>query len=104
MSTKSQITADDIQGMVRHWLSTPVGSYLGSDYGNDIKSFLQSPMAAGADRALISKLYADVPLLSALPSDAISIFYQDELPDKRNLIVSVSGVDLVSDGRVVIGS
>lgn len=98
MSIKPQITPQDIQGMVSHWLSTPAGSYLGSDYGNDIKSFLQAPEAAGFFQSFLAKMRADLPILSALPSDAISIYYQDVQPDKRLLVVDIAGALLSSDG------
>jgi len=41
MSQTAQITPDDIVGMVRHWLSTPVEAYLGSGYGSDVRALLQ---------------------------------------------------------------
>jgi len=96
--TKSQITAEDIQGMINHWLSTPVGSYLGSDYGSDIKSYLQAPLAAGMSQSFIAKMQQDIPLIKVLPSGVINIYVQDVQPDKRNLIIEVAGKVFVSDG------
>lgn len=101
MSTKPLITASDIQNMIAHWLGTPVGSYLGSDYGNDIKALLQNPASAGLEQALIAKMRVDVPIIDALPSGAISFYWQDVEPDKRFLVVDVSGSILVSDGQAV---
>ncbi|NDI85088.1 hypothetical protein [Undibacterium crateris] len=103
-SSKPIITAVDIQGMVRHWLATPVGSYLGSDYGNDVKSFLQYPESAGMSQSLIAKMRQDIPVLSALPNGAINIYYQDIEPDKRLLIVDIAGSMISSDGvSVTVG-
>ena len=35
------ITGTEISEMVEHWLRTPAGSYLGSDYGNNAKDLLK---------------------------------------------------------------
>lgn len=101
MSIKPLITGSDIQQMIAHWLATPVGTYLGSDYGNDIRALLQNPQAAGLEQALMSKMRADVPIISALPSGAIQFYWQDVAPDKRFLVIDVSGSTLISDGQTV---
>ena len=44
MSTESKITAREMGDMIEHWLKTPVGAYLGSDYGSDKLSLLQIPL------------------------------------------------------------
>lgn len=46
MSTESKITAREMGDMIEHWLKTPVGAYLGSDYGSDKLSLLQIPLTA----------------------------------------------------------
>ncbi len=50
------ITGNEIQGMVGHWLKTPVNGYLGSDYGQDVKALLQQPQTDGAPDAFLQKL------------------------------------------------
>jgi len=85
------ITGNDIQHMVRHWLNTPVGAYLGSDYGQDVKSLLQRPHADGAANAFLAKMRADVPVLDALPTGSLNLYGQPVAPDRLNLVVEVAG-------------
>jgi len=85
------ITGNDIQHMVRHWLNTPVGAYLGSDYGQDVKSLLQRPHADGAANAFLSKMRDDVPVLAALPAGSLNLYGQSVAPDRLNLLVEIAG-------------
>ena len=66
MSTESKITAREMGDMIEHWLKTPVGAYLGSDYGSDKLSLLQIPLTdtTAADE-FVRKLSEDVPLVGA---------------------------------------
>ncbi|MDR0996655.1 MAG: hypothetical protein LBL69_03210 [Zoogloeaceae bacterium] len=83
--------ANDIQNMVQHWLGTPVGGYLGSDYGQDVKSLLQRPHADGAPDAFLRKLRADVPVLDALPAGSLNLFGLPRPPDRLDLVIEVAG-------------
>ncbi len=94
----AEITGNDIQAMVTHWLKTPVNGYLGSDYGSDIKALLQNPQTAGLADAFIDKARHDVPVISLLPSGAVNLYYRDQGPDNRELIVDVAGVDISVGG------
>ncbi|MCM1128931.1 MAG: hypothetical protein NC211_03510 [Alistipes senegalensis] len=85
------ITGNDTQNMVRHWLNTPVGSYLGSDYGQDVKSLLQRPHADGAADAFLAKMREDVPVLQALPAGALNLYGITSLPDRLDLVIEVAG-------------
>ncbi len=85
------ITGKDIQEMVRHWLDTPVSGYLGSDYGQDIKSLLQLAQSDGAPEALLEKLRLDVPVLQALPSGAVNLYSVQTPPDRLDLVIEVAG-------------
>ncbi len=85
------ITGKDIQEMVRHWLDTPVGGYLGSDYGQDIKSLLQLAQSDGAPEAFLQKMRADIPALQALPTGSLNLYGVPSLPDRLDLIVEVAG-------------
>jgi hypothetical protein len=85
------ITGHDIQGMARHWLNTPVGSYLGSDYGQDAKSLLQLPQSDGAPEAFLQKMREDVPALQALPAGSVNLYGVPTPPDRLDLIVEVAG-------------
>jgi hypothetical protein len=85
------ITANDVQGMVRHWLNTPVGGYLGSDYGQDTKSLLQRPHADGMYDSFLSKMQSDIPVLQALPPGSVNLYGIPSLPDRLDLVVDVAG-------------
>ena len=68
------VTGEDIALMIDHWLHTPTGSYLGSNYGHDIASLLQRPSSEGAADDFLAKLRADVPVVTALPDGALSLY------------------------------
>lgn len=100
MSQTAQITPDDIVGMVRHWLSTPVEGYLGSGYGSDVRALLQRPQndtAALAD--FVAKMRRDLPVLSVLPESAVSVSLQARGIDGLELRVDVAGSLIVIGGR-----
>ena len=77
--------------MVRHWLNTPVGSYLGSDYGNDAKSLLQRPLSEGVADAFLAKMRQDLPVLQALPAGALNVYAVGTPPDRVDLFIEVAG-------------
>lgn len=87
----ASITGNDIHHMVRHWLNTPVGAYLGSDYGQDVKALLQQPQTDGAPDAFLQKLRSDVTVLQALPTGSLNLYGVPSLPDRLDLIVEVAG-------------
>ncbi|MDF0506518.1 hypothetical protein POK33_37835 [Burkholderia cenocepacia] len=86
-----KITGIDAQGMVSHWLETPVNGYLGSGYGNNVRDMLQSPQRTGGADAVLNKLKKDVPLLGALPRSAVNMYAVDTGPDKRRYFIEVAG-------------
>ena len=94
----AEITGNDIQNMVTHWLKTPVYGYLGSDYGSDIKALLQNPHGAGLADAFIDKMRTDLPVLRLLPAGSINLYFRDHGPDKRELIVDVAGMSVSVGG------
>jgi len=85
------INGNDIQNMVRHWLNTPVGGYLGSDYGQDTKSLLQRPHAEGASDSFLLKMRTDVPVLQALPASSMNLYGIPSAPDRLDLVVEIAG-------------
>lgn len=85
------ITGKDIQMMVRHWLSTPVNGYLGSDYGQDIKSLLQRPLSDGMGDAILQKLRQDVPVIGVLPAGSVNLLQINKAPDKVTYCIEVAG-------------
>lgn len=92
----SKINGEELQGMVSHWLNTPPNGYLGSSYGSDPKSLLQQPNAAGLGDAFIDKMSTDIPLVGALPSGAVNVYFEDISNDRRRLLIEVS------DGLVTV--
>lgn len=91
LSSMAKINGNDVQGMVRHWLNTPVGGYLGSDYGQDTKSLLQRPHADGAADSFLAKMRSDVPVLEALPAGSLNLYGVPSAPDRLDLVVEVFG-------------
>lgn len=92
-----RITPRDIAKMCQHWLGCPPNGYLGSNYGSDIESLLQSPMASALADGLIAKCREDVPILQAAPSDMVEIYAYDEDMD-RKVIKFVIGGELIDVG------
>ena len=90
----AKITPVDIQDMARHWLNTPAGGYLGSDYGQDVKSLLQRPLMDTAADGFISKLRADVPVLQVLPSGAVNLYGVPSGADRLGLVLDIAGQPL----------
>lgn len=92
------ITGIEIQGMVKHWLNTPAGAYLGSSYGSNIKELLQRPQAEGMADAVIRKMRADIPILQSLPDGATNIYSMQASPDRLDLVIEVAGQALQVPG------
>ena len=85
----AQITGLDVQGMITHWLETPVNGYLGSDYGQDAKSMLQTPMLDGLGDAYIAKLRADVTVIQSLPPRQVNLYSAPIDYDKVQIVLEV---------------
>lgn len=85
------IDGKEVQAMVSHRLKTPVNGYLGSDYGQDIKSILQNPHSDGAPEAEIQKMRTDIPALQVLPENSINLYSVRTVPDKLELIIEIAG-------------
>lgn len=85
------ITGEDVFGMVGHWLSVDPNGYLGSSYGSDPQSLLQSPQQSSLADAFIVKMQTDIPLIAALPNGDVDLFAQDNGFEKKDLIISVGG-------------
>lgn len=94
----AKINGNDVQRMVRHWLNTPTGGYLGSDYGQDVKSLLQRPHADGAADSFLMKMRNDVPVLNALPAGALNLYGMPTAPDRLDLVVEVFGQAIEING------
>ncbi len=90
----AKITQTDVEKMVRHWLATPVNSYLGSDYGFDKHALLFTPLTMNTADEMITKLRRDVPVLAMLPSDAINLYSIPLSPDKLHFILEIGDIAL----------
>jgi len=91
MTGMATITGKDISDMIRHWLDTPVGGYLGSDYGQDAKSLLQLAQTDGAAEAFLQKMQKDIPALQALPPGALNLYGVSSGVDRVDLFIEVAG-------------
>lgn len=87
----SEIKGSDVQGMISHWIETPVCGYLGSDYGQDIKALLQNPQASGQAEEYIAKLKADIPILQVMPAGTVNLYGVQTPPDRLDLVLEVAG-------------
>lgn len=96
------ITARDVTDMCRHHLGCPIDGYLGSGYGSDLKSLLQTPMASGLADGVIAKAKADVPLLETAAPDSVNVYMQDLGMDKKGLFFEVSGELVPMDGGTAV--
>lgn len=85
------IKNDDIQGMVGHWLATPVAGYLGSDYGADLKPLLHRPQATGVADGVIQKMIDDILILNGLPNGSVNIYSIQTGLDRLDLAIEVAG-------------
>lgn len=87
----ASITGTDIKAMVAHWLNTPVGSYLGSDYGSNIKDILQNPQFDGVADSVVKKMRADIPVLQSMPDGYINIYSVQTAPDRLDMLIEIAG-------------
>lgn len=87
----SKITGNDIQNMVTHWIHTPENGYLGSGYGQNLKSILQKPMMDSAADEQLKKMRDDVAIVNLLPEQSANIYSLQTDPDRLDLIIEVGG-------------
>lgn len=87
MTTLSNSTF--LLNQVKHWLATPTNGYLGSGYGIDIKAFLHKPMSTFDGDAIIAKLRRDVPLIGALPQEAVNVYFEDAGIDGKKMHITI---------------
>lgn len=80
------LTSQDIEKMIRHWLSTPIDTYLGSDYGFDKSILLFTPLTMNRADELIAKIKRDIPALSVFP---INLYSVPIPPDKVQIFIQI---------------
>jgi hypothetical protein len=89
------IRTKDIERMVLHWLNTPVGGYLGSNYGVDAYAYVHLPMSSANWDAFIEKMKVDLPVL-AIFGNEINII-QSNLSNEKKQISILLGRDIEID-------
>lgn len=97
-SQELQITATDMQDMASHWLGCPVEGYFGSDYGNNAKSLLQSPLTGVLADGFVAKLRKDVPLINRLDKNLVNIYMVDAPPDEKQIFLDIANTQLEITG------
>lgn len=85
----NEVNGEEVQGMVGHWLGSPVNGYLGSGYGSDPLALIQKPMSAGLGDAFVQKMETDVPVIGALQGGAVNVYFENRNNSSKNLIVNV---------------
>ncbi|MGY6771939.1 hypothetical protein [Gallibacterium sp. ZY190522] len=83
------ITSQEIEKMLRHWLNTPVNTYLGSSYGFDKNTLLFTPLSMNKADEMIAKLKHDIPLFSGVN---VNMFSVPIPPDKLQIFIQVGDV------------
>lgn len=93
MSTSS-INTQEIERMVRHWLNTPMHTYLGDDYGFDRSALLLKAFNQIDADAVIAKLKRDVPVLDLLPNGSVNLYSSRDGLDKLNFILQIANITI----------
>jgi len=93
------ISGQDVQEMVTHHLACPPEGYLGSPYGSDLRSMLQTPDASSAGDDFIAKMREDLPVIDLVPDGQINVYYRDRGVDKRHILIDVQGQVFVAGGE-----
>lgn len=98
------IAAQDLQGMVSHWLGCPPNGYLGSDYGSGVEDLLHTPLESGAADALVAKLRTDIRIMGELPESDLEVLAASSPPDRLTLFFQVAGALVALPSDVSAGS
>lgn len=82
-----------ITKQINHWISCPQNGYLGSDYGIDLRQYLQKPISTFDANRIIEKMINDIPILSTLPRNIINI-YSTSNDDTVEIFISVGNLSI----------
>lgn len=85
------INTDLLFRMVAHWLATKPKTYYGSTYGAPLEELLQKPLNSPLADAFLSKMREDIPVISALPSEAVNLWAESKDGDKKILHIEIYG-------------
>lgn len=86
----TEINYGFIISQIRHWLATPTNSYLGSNYGIDLKQYLHKPMTQFDADGIIRKMRNDIPILSFVSQDDLNVYAEDDGIDGKIIWIQLS--------------
>lgn len=98
------LALQEAKQIIVHWLNTPVNGYYGQSYGADLNSLLLQPMTARTADQLLAKLKRDIPLLSNLNSDQLSVRELVLGHDKKQLFIALGDVYIPLEKTNIITS
>lgn len=78
----TKVTSKFIWQEIEHWINTLTNAYLGSNYGIDLKEYLQKPMGAFDGDEIIAKMRQDIPVLQAIDNNNLHIYFKKVSTDK----------------------
>lgn len=87
----TKVTSNFIWQQIEHWINTLTNGYLGSNYGIDLKQYLQKPIGAFDGDEIIAKMRSDIPVLSAIDNSNLHIYFKKEPPDKVLFYIMLNG-------------
>ena len=87
-----KISQKHIARTINHWLRTPVGSYFGSSFGNNVERALLTEMSQGDADLIIDKLKRDEPVPRFFP-DGIDIYMRDSGYDKKMFFIRINNIE-----------
>lgn len=87
-----------IFNQIVHWVHTLPNTYLGSDYGADLRQYLHKPMSSFQADEIIKKMKQDIPILQTLPENAINILVTDVQDDTKEILIQVFDDVMVYSG------
>lgn len=88
------LTPGEIIGMIDHWLTTPVSGILGSDYGSNLYEYLHRPLGEMRLEEWLDKMRRDIPILTALPDEAVQVYFDTDGLQLSRVVVRVMNVEL----------
>lgn len=80
-----------IANQIDHWLSCLPNSYLGSDYGIDLKQYLHKPLSSFDADNILRKMRQDIPILSILSDDELNIYSVKNNSDQIDIFIEIKG-------------
>lgn len=86
------VTTEDVRSWVEHWLKTPVNGYFGSGYGADVAALLFAPLSDSRADAFLNKMKRDIPMLTMLNDNQLSIQAEQEGFEVKRLYIRIGSI------------